>query len=64
MGPKFDKLGMRGSNTCELIFDNCQVPGKFGFFFFFFFVIATAYNKNLFMQSRMFWVKSTKVSMF
>lgn len=23
---KLDKLGMRGSNTCELIFDNCPVP--------------------------------------
>lgn len=23
---KLDKLGMRGSNTCELIFDNCQIP--------------------------------------
>ncbi|MBZ9790847.1 isovaleryl-CoA dehydrogenase [Rhizobium sp. 3T7] len=25
-GPKLDKLGMRGSNTCELIFENCGVP--------------------------------------
>jgi Acyl-CoA dehydrogenases len=25
-GPKLDKLGMRGSNTCELIFENCEVP--------------------------------------
>ena len=24
--PKLDKMGMRGSNTCELIFDNCEVP--------------------------------------
>jgi len=23
---KLDKLGMRGSNTCELVFDNCPVP--------------------------------------
>jgi len=23
---KLDKLGMRGSNTCELIFDDCEVP--------------------------------------
>lgn len=23
---KLDKLGMRGSNTCELVFDNCTVP--------------------------------------
>jgi len=27
-GPKFDKLGMRGSNTCELIFENCEVPAE------------------------------------
>ena len=25
-GEKLDKLGMRGSNTCELIFENCEVP--------------------------------------
>ncbi|KAK5646416.1 hypothetical protein RI129_004880 [Pyrocoelia pectoralis] len=25
-GPKLDKMGMRGSNTSELIFDNCRVP--------------------------------------
>ncbi|VVC29074.1 Hypothetical protein CINCED_3A006336 [Cinara cedri] len=25
-GPKLDKLGMRGSNTCELIFQDCKVP--------------------------------------
>ncbi|MFO1175654.1 MAG: isovaleryl-CoA dehydrogenase [Paracoccaceae bacterium] len=25
-GPHFDKMGMRGSNTGELIFDNCEVP--------------------------------------
>ena len=24
--PKLDKMGMRGSNTCELIFHNCEVP--------------------------------------
>ena len=24
--PKMDKLGMRGSNTCELVFRDCQVP--------------------------------------
>ena len=23
---KLDKLGMRGSDTCELLFDNCEVP--------------------------------------
>jgi isovaleryl-CoA dehydrogenase len=25
-GKKLDKLGMRGSNTCELIFEDCRVP--------------------------------------
>jgi len=25
---KLDKLGMRGSNTCELIFENCEVPAE------------------------------------
>jgi isovaleryl-CoA dehydrogenase len=24
--PKMDKLGMRGSNTCELVFHDCEVP--------------------------------------
>jgi isovaleryl-CoA dehydrogenase len=27
-GPKLDKLGMRGSNTCELVFDDCFVPAE------------------------------------
>uniref|UniRef100_A0A914XRD0 Isovaleryl-CoA dehydrogenase n=1 Tax=Panagrolaimus superbus TaxID=310955 RepID=A0A914XRD0_9BILA len=27
-GPKLDKVGMRGSNTCELIFDNCEIPAE------------------------------------
>ena len=26
--PKLDKLGMRGSNTCELVFENCTVPAE------------------------------------
>jgi len=25
-GPKLDKLGMRGSGTCELVFQDCEVP--------------------------------------
>ncbi len=25
---KLDKLGMRGSNTCELVFENCAVPAE------------------------------------
>jgi isovaleryl-CoA dehydrogenase len=24
--PKLDKLGMRGSNTCELVFEDCMIP--------------------------------------
>jgi isovaleryl-CoA dehydrogenase len=27
-GPKLDKLGMRGSGTCELIFNDCEVPAE------------------------------------
>ena len=26
--PKLDKLGMRGSNTCELVFEDCVVPAE------------------------------------
>ncbi|PHR29383.1 MAG: acyl-CoA dehydrogenase [Desulfotalea sp.] len=26
--PKLDKLGMRGSSTCELVFDNCEIPAE------------------------------------
>lgn len=26
--PKMDKLGMRGSNTCELVFNDCEVPAE------------------------------------
>jgi isovaleryl-CoA dehydrogenase len=26
--PKLDKLGMRGSNTCELVFENCLIPAE------------------------------------
>ena len=25
---KLDKLGMRGSNTCELVFEDCEAPGE------------------------------------
>ena len=25
---KLDKLGMRGSNTCELVFEDCRVPAE------------------------------------
>jgi isovaleryl-CoA dehydrogenase len=27
-GPKLDKLGMRGSNTCELMFNDCEIPNE------------------------------------
>merc|ERR1712029_1072165 len=26
--PKLDKLGIRGSGTCELVFENCRVPAE------------------------------------
>ena len=26
--PKLDKLGMRGSDTCELLFEDCEVPAE------------------------------------
>jgi len=26
--PKLDKMGMRGSNTSELVFDNCEIPSE------------------------------------
>src|SRR3546814_6397267 len=26
--PKLDKLGMRGSNTCELVFEDCGIPAE------------------------------------
>jgi len=26
--PKLDKLGMRGSNTCELVFENCRISAE------------------------------------
>ena len=29
IGQKLDKLGMRGSNTAELVFQDCKVPGNF-----------------------------------
>jgi isovaleryl-CoA dehydrogenase len=28
VAPKLDKLGMRGSNTAEIIFEDCKVPGN------------------------------------
>lgn len=27
-GPTLDKLGMRGSSTGELVFEDCKVPAK------------------------------------
>ena len=26
--PKLDKLGMRGSSTCELVFEDCEIPAE------------------------------------
>lgn len=31
--PKLDKFGMRGSDTCELVFENCLVPEGLVYFF-------------------------------
>jgi isovaleryl-CoA dehydrogenase len=28
LAQKLDKLGMRGSNTCELVFEDCEVPAE------------------------------------
>jgi len=39
-GPKLDKLGMRGSNTSELIFEDCRVPKK---------NILGGYNKGVYV---------------
>ena len=33
-GLKLDKLGMRGSNTSELVFDNVRVPGECNIYVF------------------------------
>jgi butyryl-CoA dehydrogenase len=27
LGKKEDKLGIRGSSTCNLIFEDCEIPG-------------------------------------
>lgn len=40
---KLDKLGMRGSNTCELVFQDCVVPGKHSIVF-----ISAMYFQNYF----------------
>lgn len=37
---KLDKMGMRGSNTCELIFDNVEVPEE---------NILGGYNKGVYV---------------
>ncbi|KAG7275448.1 hypothetical protein CRUP_033181 [Coryphaenoides rupestris] len=39
---KLDKLGMRGSNTCELLFEDCKVPEK---------NILGSLNKGVIMQA-------------
>lgn len=49
-GIKLDKLGMRGSNTSELIFEDCKVPGESPLYFF----SKAKYNLNIvfYMQVR------------
>lgn len=40
LGKKLDKLGMRGSNTCELVFEDCKVPGIIFYLFFCFIYLS------------------------
>ena len=40
-GKKHDKLGMRGSTTSPLFFDNCRVPGAFSM------LVIIIYSSNL-----------------
>jgi isovaleryl-CoA dehydrogenase len=44
---KLNKLGMRGSNTGELVFEDCKVPGNFFERFFF----LSLFIFTLFIQS-------------
>lgn len=51
---KLDKLGMRGFNICELIFEDCKVFGEFlrmgEFLFLFFYKLRKVY----------FWVREVR----
>ena len=46
---KLDKLGMRGSNTGELIFEDCKVPGEVLLFFIYLLV-------NLYINIKIFYL--------
>ena len=39
IGKKLDKLGMRGSPTAELVFEDCKVPGQLFFKIFLWLVL-------------------------
>ena len=52
--PKLDKLGMRDSNTSELVFDNCEVPG----------VSLFTIKDNVELQRRMCWEALARVCTF
>ena len=56
---KLDKLGMRGSNTGELIFEDCKVPGKTLLYFVCSFIL---YNVHSFFT--MFILHSDKFAVY
>ena len=45
--PKLDKLGMRGSNTSEVVFDNVQVPGESGYLLVYSQDICLVYSQDI-----------------
>ena len=47
---KLDKMGMRGSNTCELLFEDCKVPGKRS-------MISFVEVNLFFLQRKIYWEK-------
>lgn len=53
--PKLDKLGMRGSNTCELVFEDVEVPGTLPY------VTILSTNALLDIQRKMFWERLERV---
>ena len=50
--PKLDKLGMRGSNTSEVVFDNVQVPGESGYLLVYSQDICSIYSGYLLLYSQ------------
>ncbi|XP_015750100.1 PREDICTED: isovaleryl-CoA dehydrogenase, mitochondrial-like [Acropora digitifera] len=54
--PKLDKLGMRGSNTCELVFEDCKVPGNLLLlcYYMYMYLVNNSKLKNVQMHKRNF----------